>query len=436
MRSEAGGRFMVRDQEDSTFAVIYYDKKRTDMTRPDAGQYRSMIWNKVTNTGVPVAPPRGRSFNDAIADGAKGFVVEEFVDGTMINIVWDPATSKWIPFTRTQIGAGGHFFGTRPFAELFWEAFRGCGLTEADLDTRVAYSWVLQHPEERIVAAAPYGIPRLFLINTTYCDIPKRLQPFLPALYPLKTLEDVKEFVWSQGRRLGAQFQGVCLKMADGTRYKLRSNEYDEARHLRGNQAKRSYLWLERWSEGRLGHYLRLYPEEACDAETVVNRFKDATQELHSLYLQVYRQKTLPLGQAPQKYRKLLWDLHQAGGGAYFPNARAFMNKQETPRKLWVVNYEERFPLGSAVAEPNTTTAPAVSVGAAVGLGSTTAVASVEPNTTTTAAEASVGAAVGSAPAEPIVNNVADLPPLPPALLRLLSCTADDSVTPQVETPA
>lgn len=351
MRSEAGGRFLVRDQEDSTFAVIYYDKKRTDMTRPDAGQYRSMIWNKVTNTGVPVAPPRGRSFNDAIADGAKGFVVEEFVDGTMINIAWDPATATWIPFTRTQIGAGGHFFGTRPFAELFWEAFRGCGLTEADLDTSVAYSWVLQHPEERIVAAAPYGIPRLFLIQTTSSDIPAKFQPFRPAVYPaVKSLEDVKEFVASQGRRLGAQFQGVCLKMADGRRYKLRTNEYDEARHLRGNQAKRSYLWLERWSEGHLGHYLRLYPEETCDAETIVNRFKDATQELHSLYLQVYRQKALPLGQAPQKYRKLLWDLHQVGGGAYFPNARAFMNKQETPRKLWVVNYEERFSQAAAVS--------------------------------------------------------------------------------------
>jgi hypothetical protein len=159
----------------------------------------------------------------------------------------------------------------------------------------------------------------------------------------LKSLEDVKEFVYSQGKRLGAQFQGVCLTTRDGKRYKLRTNEYDEARHLRGNQAKRPYLWLERWSEGRLATYLRLYPEEACDAETVVNRFKDATQELHSLYMQVYRQKAMPLGQAPQKYRKLLWDLHRAGGGAYFPNARDFMNKQETARKLWVVNYEERF---------------------------------------------------------------------------------------------
>ena len=393
MRSEAGGHFLVRDQEDSTFAVIYYDKKRTDLTRPEAGQYRSMIWNKVTNTGVPVAPARGLPFNDAVADGVKDFVAEEFVDGTMINIVWDPALSKWVPFTRTQIGATGHFFGTRPFAELFWETFRGYGLTEADLDTSVAYSWVLQHPEERIVAAPPYGIARLFLIRATG-DIGSRLQPYRPAVYPsLKSLEDVKEFVFSQGRRLGAQFQGVCLKTADGKRYKLRTNEYDEARHLRGNQAKRPYLWLERWSEGRLGQYLRLYPEEACDAETVVGQFKDATQELHTLYLQVYRQKTMPLGQAPQKYRKLLWDLHQTGGGAYFPNARAFMNKQETARKLWVVNYEVRFGLGSteptvtAEAGVTTTAADAASVGAYADVGSAVAEPTVNKNTVNTVVE-------------------------------------------------
>ena len=404
VRSDKGGRFMVRDQEDSTFAVIYYDKKRSDMTRAEANGYRSMIWNKTTNTPIAVAPARGLSFRQAIDDDVKGFVVEEFVDGTMINTVWDPATAAWIPFTRTQIGATGHFFGTRPFAELFWETFRAVGLTLADLDTNTAYSWVLQHPEERIVAAPSYGIPRLFLINTTYCDIPKRLQPFLPALYPLRSLEDVKEFVVSQGRRLGAQFQGVCLKTRDGKRYKLRTNEYDEARHLRGNQAKRPYLWLERWSEGSLGHYLRLYPEEACDAETVVGKFKDATQELHTLYLQIYRQRAFPLGQAPQKYRKLLWDLHQTGGGAYFPNVREFMNKQETPRKLWVVNYEERFGLGSVTAEPT------VTAGADV--------------TTTAADAASVGAVADAStrtdPAEPTVG-----PPPPPALFRSLSCTND-----------
>jgi hypothetical protein len=79
------------------------------------------------------------------------------------------------------------------------------------------------------------------------------------------------------------------------------------------------------------------------------------------------------------------------------------MNKQETPRKLWVVNYEERFPLGTAVVEPNVTT---------------------EADVTTTAANAaSVGAA---ASVEPTVTE-----PKTPADVH-----AYFSVTTQVETPA
>jgi hypothetical protein len=66
------------------------------------------------------------------------------------------------------------------------------------------------------------------------------------------------------------------------------------------------------------------------------------------LYLKVYREKVLPLGEAPQKYRKLLWDAHKAGKGAYFPNLRSFMNEQDTARKLWLVNYEVRYPLTPA----------------------------------------------------------------------------------------
>ena len=363
MRSDAGGRFLVRDQEDSAFAIIYYNKDRTDMTLPHVGYFRSMIWNKVRNAPVPVAPARGLSFRQAIDDDIKDFVVEEFIDGVMINLVWDSVAEKWIPFTRTQIGATGHFYGKRSFAELFWETFHGVGLSDSFLDKSVAYSWVMQHPEERVIYATPYGIPRLFLINTTGPVSPTIQKFYAPVVIPkLTTLEDVKEFVWTEGRRSGPQFQGVCLKTPNGNRYKLRTNEYDEARWLRGNQAKRPYLWLERWSEGQLPRYLRLYPEEKCDAETLINGFKDATQELHTLYLKIYRSKEMPLGEAPRKYRKLLWDLHQSGGGAYFPNVRTFMNEQDTARKLWLLNYEERYGSAAAEQEAAPTLSPALAL--------------------------------------------------------------------------
>ena len=75
----------------------------------------------------------------------------------------------------------------------------------------------------------------------------------------------------------------------------------------------------------------------------MITEFKACTQELHTLYLEVYRKKVLPLGQAPQKYRKLIWEAHKAGKGAYFPQLRQFMNEQATARKLWLVNYDVRY---------------------------------------------------------------------------------------------
>ena len=348
LRSAAGGSLLVRDTDTSPYAVIYYNKKTSNMALPHVQASRSVVWDKVANQAVFVAPAHGRKFGQAVDDKVTDFVAEEFVDGVMINMFY--AGGVWTLATRTQIGATNNFYGTRPFAELFWETFASVGLTQEDLNPAATYSWVLQHPEERIVVAAPYGIARLALVQVTG-PVSEKLQAFQPEKYALATLEDVKEFVTAEGRRRGVQWQGVCLKTADGRRYKLRSNEYDEARFLRGNQAKRPYTWLELWSRGKLPAYLRIYPEEQCDADAVITNFKGCTQELHDLYMTVYRRKELPLGQAPQKYRKLLWDAHKANKGAYFPALRQFMNEQDTARKLWLVNYEVRY---APAAEPIT----------------------------------------------------------------------------------
>jgi hypothetical protein len=145
------------------------------------------------------------------------------------------------------------------------------------------------------------------------------------------------------GKRHGYKWQGFVLKTADGARYKIRSREYNSARTLRGNQANRRFTWLERWSAGKLTEYLKVYPEEQHDAQAVVTAFKLATQEAYNWYQQVYRNRTVPLGQAPRKYRKLLWDAHAAGKGAFFANLRDFMNGLDIARKLWIVNFDARF---------------------------------------------------------------------------------------------
>jgi hypothetical protein len=133
------------------------------------------------------------------------------------------------------------------------------------------------------------------------------------------------------------------IHMVDGSRYKIRSTEYDAAAALRGNQPKLPFLWLERWTEGNLRAYTLAFPEEAHMADATVQRFKDLTQEFYDLYQQVYRKRELRLGSSPHKFRKLLWEAREARMGNYFGEARDFMNRQDTARKLWLINYEERY---------------------------------------------------------------------------------------------
>jgi hypothetical protein len=350
-------------------ALICYDKDETDMTSPLAAAFRSVVWNMFTNRPVCAGPVRGLALDASAAEvpGGGAFVAEDFVDGVMINQFHDG--DRWRVATRTQIDAAGAFYGKTPFAELFADAFVASGLRLDDLDKTLCYSWVLQHPKERIVVAAPYGVPRLFLVEAsriaadgevTLLTAAERRSALpvdgaagdklVPVTHDLTTLAAVRERVTAWGRRLKAGWQGIVVKAADGTRYKLRSDEYNEARLLRGNQAKLSYLWLERWSEGKINQYLRQYPEEQHEAEAIVNRFKAVTQEVYDVYQAIYKRREYPLGRASRKYRKLIWEMRQKGIKGFFPDIRTFMNEQDVARKLWLVNYEEHY--GPAVPEP------------------------------------------------------------------------------------
>ena len=356
LRSDEGGRLVVREDwmtPDEPLVLIHYQKDKSNMDLPHTGLFRSVIWDAIAHCPVCVSPVRGLKFAAAVDAGidVTTSAVEDFVDGPMINLF--NYRGRWRIATRTVIDAECNFYAARGryFADLFWETFQAQGLTLEMLIPGLTYSFVLQHPEERIVVAPKYGIPKLYLVDTTAAVLPPALQALAPQLHrDLKTLEDVKERIAAWGKRFRAGWQGLVVKV-DGKRYKIRSEQYDEARHLRGNQNNRPYIWLERWSEGRLAAYLRQYPEEQNDADAVVTSFKTETKAAHDCYVAVYRNREYPLGKAPAKYRKFLWDAHAANKGAYFPHFRQFMNDQDTARKLWLVNFDRRFASTPATAE-------------------------------------------------------------------------------------
>ena len=400
LRSPEGGRLLVRQSKESPLALIYYDKAVSNLSIPHVGAFRSIVWDERTNRPIGVSPAKGRHLDDLSGSGMGLASVEDFVDGIMINQFWDG--ERWRLFTRTILDAGLAFYGTyrggdgptdshenqasngdKSFAALFHDTMMWqLGVTVANFPKNFCYSWVLNHPAERVVVPAKYGIPSLTLVELYSVDsatanvqtytgryyvehiaasrlddevgmaLAKQLEKALPAQHTdISTVLDIKARTAAWGRRFRHEWQGIVARCPlSGARFRIRSAEYEAARELRGNQSNLRYLWLEQWAKGKLTTYLTIYPEEAVEAEAVIAAFKSATEEVYQLYQRVYRRKELPLGQDPHKYRKLLWEVHAANSGAYFPALRSFMNCQDTARKLWLVNYERRYGSDAAAA--------------------------------------------------------------------------------------
>ncbi len=365
LKSEEGGNLQVlaaSNVPEVPLSIIRYVKDKSDFTKDHVGAFRSVVWDDMTNRPVCVAPFRSVKTEgvDPFTEGSAP-IVEEFVDGTMINMFW--YKYGWVLTTRSNLGATNSFYGSRPYAELFWEAMTAANVNLTMLDKAYCYSWVLQHPEERIVVAAPYGIPRIRLVGlTTITDdgsvikiggditLAKELVALFPESYPLHSMQECKDRVAAWGKRFGTAWQGLVVK-SGFDRWKFRSVQYTEARALRGNQAKREYLWLEHWGKGTLFKYLNVYKEEEVPAMHVVANLKAETQAIYDTYMDVYFHRKYPLGQAPAKYRKFLWDLHQAKVGKFFGNTAKFVNGCETKRLLWLLHFDRRFGSEAAGSE-------------------------------------------------------------------------------------
>ena len=137
--TEEGGRLTVRDGGDSALALIHYDKETSNMAAPHVEYFRSVIWNKETNSLVCAGPCRGRKFSDAVDKALSSFTAEEFIDGVMINMFWHG--DDWQLATRTQIGAHCRYYSTDShFDELFWATFKDSGLTTDALNKEFCYS--------------------------------------------------------------------------------------------------------------------------------------------------------------------------------------------------------------------------------------------------------------------------------------------------------
>jgi hypothetical protein len=326
-----------RTSENAVYKIIKYDKNMLsfDLVR-SYGLCRSVIINS-NNKVVSFAPPKSipcDHFIQSYPENTENIVAEEFIEGTMVNVFWDESiglTGGWEIATRNTVGATSSFYkgkNAKTFRTMFLEAAKENNLSLDELPKKNSYSFVLQHPENRIVV--PFKKPQLYLVaiysiqNETddICITTVNLIDYIIYFNALNiTVKFPKVYTFNRYSELIEKYAsmntsydivGVVLHNTEnGERAKIRNPVYEQVRNLRGNQPKLQYQYLSLRKEGRVGDFLKFYPEHKREFSTFRDNVHLFTDTLFSNYVSCYIKKERPLSDFSDQYRTHMFNIHQ-----------------------------------------------------------------------------------------------------------------------------
>ena len=349
------------------FVLKYNKSKLTTENINSLGLFRSIIVNKEGHI-VSFAPPKSIDF-DIFSQSNKyeDCYIQHFPEGTMINVFFDKELDDWQIATRSSIGAKCNFNmdSNITYRYMFLDAMNHIGLEFEDLDKNCCYSFVLQHPQNRIVV--PISQPTLILTNkykidnnlifnnNSFCKTPKF------STLPMHTINNkpFKESVnyngdnWKQlsdhffSDNLPYQLQGVMIWNNKGQRTKIRNSNYEKVKHLKGNSPKIQYHYYYLRQNGAVGDFLKYYPEYKGEFSDFRRELHKYTTQLYQNYIKCFIKKEKPLVEFPYQFKTHMFKIHELYLNdlkldGKFVNKQVVMNYVNTlppPRLMHVINH-------------------------------------------------------------------------------------------------
>jgi hypothetical protein len=323
----------------------------------DSFIYRSVVYSQETQKPLSMAIPRSIPFDDFVATTGltnDNVYIDEIVEGTMIQLFFDPLTQKWNIATKNKVG-GDHFFYKTDYTEYnknmsdaystmkkqytFYEMFMealGAKWSDdindldfiQDFPVSCCYHFVLQHPMNFIVE--PISMPKVYLVQvyeiiqnialaipiSTFqswecfrsfpCFFPDR---FLldPTVDVYAKLEEIRESVKQESKR--PYLMGWMVKnTATGDRCSIRCPQYEMLKSTRGNHPNIHYHFLCLQQEFKVVTFLQNFPGYSPLFVFFNQIYWDFISHLHKHYVSYYVKKEGV--RIPKKYFPLVYRLH------------------------------------------------------------------------------------------------------------------------------
>ena len=298
------------------FIVKYPASKKQD---ENYRHFRSVVY-KHDGTLVCMSPAKSIPYEDFKKQFTiEQCIVEDFVEGTMINVFFDEG---WHIATKSNVGAMCTFESNITFAGMFHDCMNYHQLTYDALDTKTSYSFVMQHPDHRIVTLVK---PTLVCV-AIFHGLEERLADiYPPKRYTFSSWEEAKQ----------AAQNGLCKGLVfkrNGLRSKIRNMMHHSIESLKQNVPfPQRYIKLR--NKPILKEYLFYFPEDRVKIETIETKIQEKTTRLYHTYRDCFMFKKEKARDHPMK--SALYDLHTIYLQELYPRALTKKRVEEYIKNNW-----------------------------------------------------------------------------------------------------
>jgi len=329
----------------------------------DISIFRSIITNN-ENKILMVSPSKSMKYEDFINKypNINDVIVEKFIEGTMMNVFWDPEFETWEFSTKTNIGGNTTFFNERTFRVLFEEVLEYAKLDVNQLDKNICYSFVFQHYENRIVSNFQekklYLIEAYKIINDTIQILDTRAllkteafnntKVLCPTIYDSnRSYQELYEYYTN--KTLSYKIMGVVIRdKSTNIRTKIRNPCYEMVRRLRGNNPKLQYHYYSLLKEDMISLFLTYYSEYTDNFVSFEQKDKLFNETLYKNYVSCYIKKEKQLNEYPKNYKTHMYNIHQIykdilksqRTSVSLNEVKKYTKKLDIKLYLWSVNFD------------------------------------------------------------------------------------------------
>lgn len=354
------------------FKIIKYNKKKLTVDNESSvGLFRSLVMND--KNVVAFAPQKSVNYNNFIVENEfEDCYITEYIDGTMINIFYnnekldenDELNPGWEFCTKSNIGAKCRYNldTQKTFYDMFLEACIEEKLDFNLLNKKYSYSFVLQHPENKIVKNIKK--PKLFLTRVysfndeneifDVTEEEKNIDIDTPrTLYNInKNISNWIDFTdLCSGERLPYDMVGFIIYNRDGIRTKIRNIAYENLKRLKGNLQKMFLQYLTLRKNDQLGYFLKFFPEYRQEFELYKQKLYKWTYTLFDHYVDTFILKKKRLKECPFEFKPILYNIQKVylevlkpnNGKVTFKYISGYVKECIAPKKLmFCINYPLR----------------------------------------------------------------------------------------------